>query len=235
MLAMLGKMLHQPLILLLNWLPVALLTGLSPLPSATPSGRAASGLIVGVMSLINRVKLTVRGEPFVPRDISLIKEAADAAGSYDMSLPWFQVCCLVVMAAAFVVLGLLLPLKKAEGAPKRRGVLLRVTGVLLCAALLVGAAAFVYSSDDLYNSFETTEPYDLASVNNELGFVYYFCYHFSTYKIEKPEGFDRDRPRPGRRLRRAGRARAGERSLRHERGLLRRAERGRLRLPEGEH
>ena len=22
--------------------------------------------------------------------------------------------------------------------------------------------------------------------------VYYFCYHFSTYKTEKPEGFDRD-------------------------------------------
>lgn len=192
-LAMLGKMLHQPLILLLNWLPVALLTGAFAFAFRNAFwGAAASGFIVGVMSLINRVKLTVRGEPFVPRDISLIKEAADAAGSYDMSLPWFQVCCLVVMAAAFVVLGLLLPLKKAEGAPKRRGVLLRVTGVLLCAALLVGAAAFVYSSDDLYNSFETTEPYDLASVNNELGFVYYFCYHFSTYKIEKPEGFDRD-------------------------------------------
>ena len=128
-LAMLGKMLHQPLILLLNWLPVALLTGAFAFAFRNAFwGAAASGLIVGVMSLINRVKLTVRGEPFVPRDISLIKEAADAAGSYDMSLPWFQVCCLVVMAAAFVVLGLLLPLKKAEGAPKRRGVLLRVTG-----------------------------------------------------------------------------------------------------------
>ena len=100
-LAMLGKMLHQPLILLLNWLPVALLTGAFAFAFRNAFwGAAASGLIVGVMSLINRVKLTVRGEPFVPRDISLIKEAADAAGSYDMSLPWFQVCCLVVMAAA---------------------------------------------------------------------------------------------------------------------------------------
>lgn len=192
-LAMLGKMLRQPLILLLNWLPVALLTGSFAFAFRNAFwGAAASGLIVGIMSLINRVKLTIRGEPFVPRDISLIKEAADAAGSYDMSLPWFQAACLVVMAAAFIVLGLLLPLKKAEGAPKKRGVLIRIVGVLLCLALLVGAVALVYSSDDLYNSFETTEPYDLASVNNELGFVYYFCYHFSTYKIEKPEGFDRD-------------------------------------------
>ena len=192
-LAMLGKMLHQPLILLLNWLPVALLTGAFAFAFRNVCwGAAASGLIAGVMSLINRVKLTVRGEPFVPRDIALIKEAADAASSYDMSLPWFQIACLAVMCAVFVLLGVLLPMKRAGDGPKRRGLLLRCLGFLLCAALLVGAVAFVYSSDDLFNSFRTTEPYDLASVNNELGFVYYFCYHFSTYKIEKPEGFDRD-------------------------------------------
>lgn len=192
-LAMLGKMLRQPLILFLNWLPIALLTAAFAFAFRNVFWSSALvGFVTGVMSLINRVKLTVRGEPFVPRDISLIKEAADAAGSYDMSLPWFQVACLVVMTAVFVVLGLLLPLKMAENAPKKRGALIRVVGFVLCVALLVGAVSLVYSSDDLYNSFETSEPYDLSSVNNELGFVYYFCYHFSTYKIEKPEGFDKD-------------------------------------------
>lgn len=192
-LAMLGKMLRQPLILFLNWLPIALLTAAFAFAFRNVFfSSALVGFITGTMSLINRVKLTIRGEPFVPRDISLIKEAADAAGSYDMSLPWFQIGCLVVMTAVFIVLGVLLPLKKGEDAPKRRGVLVRVIGFVLCLAVLVGAVGLVYSSDDLYNSFETTEPYDLSSVNNELGFVYYFCYHFSTYKIEKPEGFDRD-------------------------------------------
>ena len=163
-LAMLGKMLHQPLILLLNWLPVALLTGAFAFAFRNAFwGAAASGLIVGVMSLINRVKLTVRGEPFVPRDISLIKEAADAAGSYDMTLPWFQIGCLVVMTAVFIVLGVLLPLKKSEDAPKKRGALVRVMGFVLCLAVLVGAVGLVYSSTDLYNSFETTEPYNLTS------------------------------------------------------------------------
>lgn len=192
-LAMLGKMLRQPLILFLNWLPIALLTAAFAFAFRNVFfSSALVGLIAGAMSLINRVKLTIRGEPFVPRDISLIKEAADAAGSYDMTLPWFQIGCLVVMTAVFIVLGVLLPLKKAEDAPKKRGALVRVTGFVLCLAVLVGAVGLVYSSTDLYNSFETTEPYNLSSVNNELGFVYYFCYHFSTYKIEKPEGFDRD-------------------------------------------
>lgn len=192
-LAMLGKMLRQPLILFLNWLPIALLTAAFAFAFRNVFfSSALVGLIAGAMSLINRVKLTIRGEPFVPRDISLIKEAADAAGSYDMTLPWFQIGCLVVMTAVFIALGVLLPLKKSEDAPKKRGALVRVTGFVLCLAVLVGAVGLVYSSTDLYNSFETTEPYNLSSVNNELGFVYYFCYHFSTYKIEKPEGFDRD-------------------------------------------
>lgn len=192
-LAMLGKMLRQPLILFLNWLPIALLTAAFAFAFRNVFfSSALVGLIAGAMSLINRVKLTIRGEPFVPRDISLIKEAADAAGSYDMTLPWFQIGCLVVMTAVFIVLGVLLPLKKSEDAPKKRGALVRVMGFVLCLAVLVGAIGLVYSSTDLYNSFETTEPYNLSSVNNELGFVYYFCYHFSTYKIEKPEGFDRD-------------------------------------------
>lgn len=192
-LAMLGKMLRQPLILFLNWLPIALLTAAFAFAFRNVFfSSALVGLIAGAMSLINRVKLTIRGEPFVPRDISLIKEAADAAGSYDMTLPWFQIGCLVVMTAVFIVLGVLLPLKKSEDAPKKRGALVRVMGFVLCLAVLVGAVGLVYSSTDLYNSFETTEPYNLSSVNNELGFVYYFCYHFSTYKIEKPEGFDRE-------------------------------------------
>ena len=192
-LAMLGKMLRQPLILFLNWLPIALLTAAFAFAFRNVFfSSALVGLIVGAMSLINRVKLTIRGEPFVPRDISLIKEAADAAGSYDMTLPWFQIGCLVVMTAVFIVLGVLLPLKKSEDAPKKRGALVRVMGFVLCLAVLVGAVGLVYSSTDLYNSFETTEPYNLSSVNNELGFAYYFCYHFSTYKIEKPEGFDRE-------------------------------------------
>lgn len=192
-LAMLGKMLRQPLILLLNWLPIALLTAAGAFAFRNVFwGSAVVGFVTGVMSLINRVKLTVRGEPFVPRDVSLIKEAADAAGSYDMKLPWFQAACLLVFVGALVLLGFVLPLRRQESAPKRRGVWLRILVFVLCAALLVLLVGCVYSSTELYNSFETTEPYNLSSVNNELGFVYYFCYHFSTYKTEKPEGFDRD-------------------------------------------
>lgn len=181
----LSGMFTQPLLLLLNWLPIALLCAALGFALANPMyGAAVVGLITGVMSLINRVKITMRSEPFVPRDIVLVKEAADAMGNYDLSLPWAQAGVLLLLILLFVAAGILLPPKKPE---KKRG-LVRAAACLL---LLVGLVAFVYSSDAVYESFETEKPYDSCAVADELGFPYYFCYHFSTMSVAKPEGFDR--------------------------------------------
>lgn len=183
----LSGMFTQPLLLLLNWLPIALLCAALGFALANPMyGAAVVGLITGVMSLINRVKITMRSEPFVPRDIVLVKEAADAMGNYDLSLPWAQAGVLLLLILLFVAAGMLLPPKKPE---KKRG-LVRAAACLLC-LLLVGLVAFVYSSDAVYESFETEKPYDSCAVADELGFPYYFCYHFSTMSVAKPEGFDR--------------------------------------------
>lgn len=183
----LSGMFTQPLLLLLNWLPIALLCAALGFALANPMyGAAVVGLITGVMSLINRVKITMRSEPFVPRDIVLVKEAADAMGNYDLSLPWAQAGVLLLLMLLFVAAGILLPPKKPE---KKRG-LVRAAACLLC-LLLVGLVAFVYSSDAVYESFETEKPYDSCAVADELGFPYYFCYHFSTMSVAKPEGFDR--------------------------------------------
>ena len=183
----LSGMFTQPLLLLLNWLPIALLCAALGFALANPMyGAAVVGLITGVMSLINRVKITMRSEPFVPRDIVLVKEAADAMGNYDLSLPWAQAGVLLLLILLFVAAGILLPPKKPE---KKRG-LVRAAACLLC-LLLVGLVAFVYSSDAVYESFETEKPYDSCAVADELGFPYYFCYHFSTMSVAKPEGFDR--------------------------------------------
>ena len=184
----LSGMFTQPLLLLLNWLPIALLCAALGFALANPMyGAAVVGLITGVMSLRNRVTITMRSEPFVPRDIVLVKEAADAMGNYDLSLPWAQAGVLLLLILLFVAAGMLLPPKKPE---KKRG-LVRAAACLLCLLLLVGLVAFVYSSDAVYESFETEKPYDSCAVADELGFPYYFCYHFSTMSVAKPEGFDR--------------------------------------------
>lgn len=126
----LSGMFTQPLLLLLNWLPIALLCAALGFALANPMyGAAVVGLITGVMSLINRVKITMRSEPFVPRDIVLVKEAADAMGNYDLSLPWAQAGVLLLLILLFVAAGILLPPKKPE---KKRGLVRRLPACSAC-------------------------------------------------------------------------------------------------------
>ena len=58
-------------------------------------------------------------------------------------------------------------------------------------AVLAGLILTVYASNDLYNSFRVSNAYYIPSVFNELGFPYCFCHQFTTYPVDKPEGFSR--------------------------------------------
>ena len=49
----------------------------------------------------------------------------------------------------------------------------------------------VYASNDLYNSFRVSNAYYVPAVFNELGFPYCFCHQFTTYPVDKPEGFSK--------------------------------------------
>ena len=63
-------------------------------------------------------------------------------------------------------------------------------GILACAVLAV-LILTVYASNDLYNSFRVSNAYYIPSVFNELGFPYCFCHQFTTYPVDRPEGFSR--------------------------------------------
>lgn len=188
----LAGMLRQPRLLILNWLPIFLLTLAfacllrNVFFSAAAVNLAAVGMAVG-----NRVKLLVRDEPFLPKDLVLLKEAADAAGNYDLNLPWHILGASALTALVLVALGLAFPLRlRISSGPRAWAA--RLGGGAAALGALVCAVAFLYSSTGLYNSFTVSNPYYLPSVCNELGFPYFFCYHFSTYKLVKPEGFNRE-------------------------------------------
>lgn len=204
----LAGMLQQPKILVLDWLPVFLLMLAFALFFRNVFFSAALVTVVTMgMAAGNRVKLLIRDEPFVPKDLALLKEAADAAGNYDIQFPWSILAVTAAVALILAVMGKLFPLAppaKERSVPLRW--LIRLGGGGAALGTLVCAVLFVYSSKPLYNSFVTSNPYYLPSVCNELGFPYFFCYHFSAYKLTRPEGFDRkavevyetgDTPSPG--------------------------------------
>ena len=186
--AMIKSMLmRQPVLLLLNYLPLFLLIlAFTCLLRNAFYATGLVGFVTALMSVANRVKIQIRDEPLVPRDFGLLKEAADAAGNYDLRLPWMLIGCVVAFGAIMVALGIFFPTK----APARQ-YLVRLSGFVVSVLALLLSIRFLYSSSNLYNSFSVTNPYYLTSVSNELGFPYYFCYHFSTYQVQKPEGYSK--------------------------------------------
>lgn len=179
----------QPHLLVLNWLPIALTAlALGLLFRNLCYGAALGNFIWGGLSVVNRVKIIVRDEPVYPSDFTLLKEVADAAGSYDISFPWFQIAVVILSTVALVVIGYFLrtPAKKTK---KER--LVRFGGFAAVVAVLAGLIMTLYASNTLYKSFYCSYFDHITVVYNELGFPYCFCYNFSTYQIAKPEGFDR--------------------------------------------
>ena len=67
----------------------------------------------------------------------------------------------------------------------------QLLGFLASFVVLAALIFTVYASNGLYNSFKVSNPYYIPSVFNELGFPYCFCHNFTTYAVEKPDGFSK--------------------------------------------
>ena len=181
--ALLKGFLAQPLLILLNGLPVGLtLLLMTALCGNLFYGAAITSVLWNVLSLINLIKCESRSDPFVPADLGLIREAMNAMGEYQIDLHWPLVGMIILCAAVFVVLGVWIksPRMKWHG---------RIAVGLASAAVFAGAVAGVYTNTDLYNSFTVSYRYNIAAVFDELGFPYCFFYNFNLYPIDKPSGY----------------------------------------------
>ncbi len=181
----------QPLLIVLNAMPIGLLVlALTALLRNVFFGAAAVNLAVCCMAIVNRVKIEVRDEPLFPRDFALLKEAGSILEDYNLQFPVRVIALVVLATAALAVLGIVV---KARPFPveKLRGWTGRAAGAAAGILVLAGLIFTVYASNDLYNSFRTSNPYYVPSVFNELGFPYCFCHQFTTYPVDRPEGFNK--------------------------------------------
>lgn len=182
----------QELLIVLNALPVGLLLlAIACLLRNVFYGAAVVNLVVGALSIANCIKIEVRDEPVFPRDFALLKEVGSAMGTYDIHFPVGSIAVVVLFTAVLVLAGAII---KTRPVPVRalQGWLGRLLGCGASMAVLVAAILTVYASNDLYNSFRVSNAYYIPSVFNELGFPYCFCHQFTTYPVDRPEGFDRD-------------------------------------------
>ena len=179
----------QPLLIVLNAMPIGLLLLVCTcLLRNVFFGAAVVNFGVCALSIANRIKLEVRDEPVFPRDFGLLKEVGSAMGSYDIRFPVGVIAVVVGTTLLLLVLGVFVGCKPFPAA-KLRGWLGSVLGAAASFAVLAVLILTVYASNDLYNSFRVTNAYYIPSVFNELGFPYCFCHQFTTYPVDKPEGF----------------------------------------------
>ena len=188
---LLSGFLRQPLLIVLNALPVGLLV----LAAAAAFrnvflGAALVNLATGALSIANRVKIEVRDEPVFPRDFALLKEVGSALGDYDIHFPAVQIGAVVLVTAALIALGLFFG-SKPFPVKRLRGWLGSILGAAASLAALTGLILTVYASKDLYQSFHVSNAEYVPAVFNDLGFPYAFCHHFTTYLVDRPEGFSR--------------------------------------------
>lgn len=181
----------QPLLIVLNCLPIGLLlAGFAVLFRNVFSSAALVGTCCAFLSLANRIKLDVRDEPVFPRDLTLVKEVGSAVGTYNIHWPWLVIgvilCFMFLMKGCARLVGC-----RPFPVPSLRGMGGRLAGLAACVAVLVSLIFTVYASNSLYNSFSVSNAYYIPSVFNELGFPYCFCHNFTTYAVTRPEGFSR--------------------------------------------
>ena len=186
-----SNFLHKPVLIVLNALPVGLLLlGLAFLLRNVFFGAALTNLIVCGLSIANRIKIEVRDEPVFPRDLALLKEVGSAMGNYDIRYPAAAIAIVILTTAALAALGVLVghrpfPWERLRG---WRGSLLGAAGSFAALAL---AVVTVLGSTELYDRIGASNPYRLSTVFNENGFPYNFCHQFTTFLVDRPQGFSR--------------------------------------------
>ena len=181
----------QPTLIVLNAMPVGLLLLIfTCLFRNVFFGAALTNLIVCGFSVANRVKIEVRDEPVFPRDLALLKEVGAIVSDYDISYPWGAIGIVMIASLLLVVLGVFIRCKPFPLA-RLRGWFGSLLGIIASGAVLVSLIFTVYASNDLYNSFKVSNAYYVPAVFNELGFPYCFCHQFTTYPVDKPDGFSK--------------------------------------------
>ena len=189
--ALASGFLRQPLLIVLNALPVGLLIlAAAALLRNVFFGAALVNFLVCALSIANRVKIEVRDEPVFPRDFALLKEVGSALGSYEIRYPTAQILAVVLVTAALLALGVFIGCKPFP-VEKLRGWGGSLLGFAASLAVLTGLIFTLYASKGLYQSFRVSNAEYVPAVFNDLGFPYAFCHHFTTYLVDRPKDFRR--------------------------------------------
>ena len=179
---------HEPVILLLNFLPVLLFTAFFFFAGNRAwIAYCVTSLVVLLVDFINYFKVVLRGDPFVLADISEAGEAAGILGHYQLVFPlWFFLSLFLWVAGTLVLL------RYARWRVPKKRWWVRVIGLVLCIGLGALSWSLWYSNENLYNAqdnhslFSTWKDSDNYASH---GTVYSFLHSINSSIQKAPEGY----------------------------------------------
>lgn len=176
---------HDPLILVLNILPIlALLALFYGLLGRSHWAFLLTGAVVLALSVGNYYKLMFRDDPVMFTDLLLLKEAGNMAGKYSLFLDWKLLLALLCFLGGFLFLRVLV-----QGRPNWQArVACGVAGALSLALLfptLLSPRVYAKTThyDRLENLWSSTQQY----IGH--GFVYPFLHSVNSAFETPPEGY----------------------------------------------
>lgn len=179
------EILHPPSMLLLNILPVLLvLLLLFFLTKRLFFSVSCTGVVLVFFAIADRMKVSMRQEPLLPTDLTLVKEVIAI-------LKTFPIYQLVVIGILLVLFAALLVLSFRKSTKTALAAAPRITGIVLVIACAFGANHFWYADKALYDSYPTVDnPYFQVNQYNTRGMIYSFLHQFNITQMKAPEGYD---------------------------------------------
>lgn len=179
------RIVQAPTMLLLNILPVLLvLLFVFFLTRKLFFSVSFTGVIFIFFAIVDRVKVSMRQEPLLPTDLTLVKETLAIVKTF----PVYQVILIGVMLLCFVAL-LVLSFLKSKPAPL--AVLPRIIGIAAVCVCAFGANQFWYDDTARYDGYPTVDnPYFQVNQYNTRGMIYSFLHQCNIMQMEAPEGYD---------------------------------------------
>ncbi len=179
------KILHAPAMLLLNILPVLLVLLLLYFISGKISfSIAATGVLLIFFAIVNRVKISMRQEPLLPTDLTLVKETLAIVKTFP-PVSILLIGVLLLLFAAVLVLTYIYPKNS-----KRPALRVRIGGIVLVLVCAFGANQYWYADKELYDGFPTVDnPYFQVNQYNTKGMIYSFLHQYNITQMKAPEGY----------------------------------------------
>lgn len=137
-------------------------------------------LFMVILALINYYVVAFRGQAFILLDLLGMRTAAEVAGNYTFSIPWFILLILAV-TATFVILQF--KFQKLELG--QRGI--RNTIGRLCVLAVV--AMVLYKSYPAVQKLENVYLWNLNEDHADKGYVYTLLREIKYFSVEKPENY----------------------------------------------